>query len=400
MAGELDGAPDGGNMGGGLAEGGYGQMDGNDNSSGFGDGSFNVQDISGFLEASSTDPEFAGVNAPAPYNDQQDLTGLETSGFFDSPLGRLVSTLGKVAISTNPIGRIGVMAYDAYNGIKSGKPGAALGGLAGMLGAGPLASAGISLGANALTGNNVSTQAAGLTGSQLGGTLGGQFGPMGGLAGSIAGGMIGSGMSTGAMGPGTTSTETSGIGEGMDLNRLGAELGSLYVNNRSSNQLGQMSQGSSMANLSDLYGPNSPYAGQLRQEMERRDAAAGRRSQYGPREVELQAKLADQYGRHAPSFSAANLQRDTFNAGLQQRQQMLKAQQLGTLYSLFRGVEGDKYIKGLFSTNRQQSPQEQYGPPQYEQPMDFSPQYPPQYEQPLDFSQQYPSYEQPYDLNP
>ena len=57
-------------------------------------------------------------------------------------------------------------------------------------------------------------------------------------------------------------------------------------------------QGQQANNLSDslmgLFGPNNAYATELRKQLERKDAAAGRRSQYGPREVELQARLAEQ----------------------------------------------------------------------------------------------------------
>jgi hypothetical protein len=55
--------------------------------------------------------------------------------------------------------------------------------------------------------------------------------------------------------------------------------------------------------LRGLYGQNSPYAKALREQLNRRDAAAGRRSQYGPREVELQAKLAQMAGGLAPTMS-------------------------------------------------------------------------------------------------
>jgi len=51
-------------------------------------------------------------------------------------------------------------------------------------------------------------------------------------------------------------------------------------------------QQNQIQNLMDLYSPNSAYAQTMRQTLDRRDAAAGRRSQYGPREVELMAKLA------------------------------------------------------------------------------------------------------------
>lgn len=54
--------------------------------------------------------------------------------------------------------------------------------------------------------------------------------------------------------------------------------------------------------LQGMYGQGSPYAQALRQQLDRRDAAAGRRSQYGPREVELQANLAQQAGRLAPTL--------------------------------------------------------------------------------------------------
>lgn len=71
----------------------------------------------------------------------------------------------------------------------------------------------------------------------------------------------------------------------------------------------------------NLFGPDSPYAQQLRQNLERRDAADGRRSQYGPREVELQAKLAEmnagQASRNAPALNTLYQQRQgaTITAG-------------------------------------------------------------------------------------
>lgn len=56
------------------------------------------------------------------------------------------------------------------------------------------------------------------------------------------------------------------------------------------------------ANLAGLSDPNSPYMQQARMAIERKDAAAGRRSQWGEREVQLQAELADRMGRYAPSI--------------------------------------------------------------------------------------------------
>lgn len=47
-------------------------------------------------------------------------------------------------------------------------------------------------------------------------------------------------------------------------------------------------------NLNDMFGPTGDYANELRRQMERKDAAAGRRSQYGTRETELMTNLAKQ----------------------------------------------------------------------------------------------------------
>lgn len=52
--------------------------------------------------------------------------------------------------------------------------------------------------------------------------------------------------------------------------------------------------------LQNLFTPNSPYAQMARQRMERQDAASGRRSQYGNRETQLAALLADKQASTMP----------------------------------------------------------------------------------------------------
>lgn len=84
---------------------------------------------------------------------------------------------------------------------------------------------------------------------------------------------------------------------GQDLLGGLQSLYGMYTNNKSYGQL--------QHNLSSMYGQNSPYAEELRKQLLRRDAASGRRSQYGPREVELQAKLAQQYSQNAPNLMNA-----------------------------------------------------------------------------------------------
>ena len=114
-------------------------------------------------------------------------------------------------------------------------------------------------------------------------------------------------------------------GNTVGANRDGFDFGSLtsllpgLAGIYSSNQAQNNAQGvtnqanvsqnlaNSQANtLANMYGPNSPYAAQLREQLGRKDAAAGRNSQYGPREVELQARLADAATRNAPNVMAAN----------------------------------------------------------------------------------------------
>jgi hypothetical protein len=91
-----------------------------------------------------------------------------------------------------------------------------------------------------------------------------------------------------------------GGGWGDSLAGLGG-LASLYASQRNAGN---------MANsLGGMFGPNSPYAQQLEQSLSRRDAAHGRRSQYGPRSVELQAKLAGMANQIAPNvMNAQNMQ--------------------------------------------------------------------------------------------
>jgi hypothetical protein len=79
--------------------------------------------------------------------------------------------------------------------------------------------------------------------------------------------------------------------------------------------------GNLAGNLMSMYGDDSAYAKQLRKELQRRDAASGRRSQYGPRSVELQARLAELNSRNAETlaniYQQQGINRDNmFKSGL------------------------------------------------------------------------------------
>lgn len=74
------------------------------------------------------------------------------------------------------------------------------------------------------------------------------------------------------------------------------------------------------ASLNALSDPNSAYMQQARQAIERKDAAAGRNSQWGDREVQLAGTLADYVGKYSPgiqnSITGARNQINQNNQGL------------------------------------------------------------------------------------
>lgn len=92
--------------------------------------------------------------------------------------------------------------------------------------------------------------------------------------------------------------------QGQRMGGLEALVGAgatLYARNRADRSLGQQAR-----QLQDLFSPNSAYAQQMQQKLARQDAAAGRRSQGGTREVELQARLAELNSRNAPQLAQLN----------------------------------------------------------------------------------------------
>lgn len=104
------------------------------------------------------------------------------------------------------------------------------------------------------------------------------------------------------------------LGQGPRMSPLAAGAGALatlYTAHRADKDLKQQ-----QGQLNSLFGQNSAYSKQLRQELSRKDAAAGRRSQYGPREVELQAKLAQMNGQLAPQRFALAGARDQNRLGM------------------------------------------------------------------------------------
>lgn len=89
---------------------------------------------------------------------------------------------------------------------------------------------------------------------------------------------------------------SNGLGNYGDL--AGSLFGIVNANRQRKRLQGQQDS------LQNLFNPNSPYAQMARQRMERQDAAAGRRSQYGNRETQLAALLADKQASTMPQQNA------------------------------------------------------------------------------------------------
>lgn len=290
-----------GNMG--AGPGGYSGTDswGGPTGTGFGDGSFGGASVYGDLGDmfSGLDGnmgmgpngfdglDFAEATMPSDFSEEQGLWGKLAKGyttFMGSPLGKGLSLAATIA---NP----------------------ALGPIQGMLG---------------LVANGAQGKGAQGMGNALGSTVQGMFGPVG-QAANVAG--IGLGPAMGqAFGQSAAANGNQSFGESpfgvngsggfsgqtpygtINLGGIRAPggswmdtvigLGSLYGQYRNNKNM----QGQASA-LSGMFSPNSAYAKQLEQKLSRRDAAAGRRSQYGPREVELQAALAGQAGNIAPALN-------------------------------------------------------------------------------------------------
>lgn len=120
----------------------------------------------------------------------------------------------------------------------------------------------------------------------------------------------------------TTANQIGNLSNQIGVNRQQAQ--DMY-----NNALGQYGQSNSQlqgdignltTQLRGLSDPNSPYMQNARQAIERKDAAAGRRSQWGEREVQLAGTLADYVGKYGSSMqnsiTAAQNQINQNNQGL------------------------------------------------------------------------------------
>jgi len=383
------------------------------------------------------------------------LTGEDdpNPGFWGSDLGRMLRKAGLFALQVHPATRGAMALYGALNGLTDGKVGQTLGGIVGQATNKPLLGNALGIGLDAASGKPVGQRTGSMLGSIFGGVAGGPMGAMlGREAGSYIGQGYDEGKTT-PSGP-TPSQRAGSEGRGYDSSMASPEvqqaldaaskasdkdknnktvdsiiagLGGLYgitrVRDAEKRGLADLQRQQSeleamlaaqaskapqvamphapamrspdMAGVSRkldaMFGTKSESAQTLRSQLERADAAAGRRSQYGPREVELLARLAQLRAQTEPNYmnaevgaaNAANqhaysvyaAQMQGANAQAQMRQQELqramaarqgmmgnqasinqarlaaeqrRMQQLTTLYGMGRESGLFNYIGGMF----------------------------------------------------
>lgn len=324
----------GGTDGLGLSGSGFGVGTGDGFGYGFGDSSnmgFGSMGFGGDVGLSSMFADTAPMNVQTPESEFVDVM---------TPEERARRMMAQQA--TGLVGKVASAALGPMAGIASNLAGSALGTQTGEQAA-----------ANNMQG------IAGMAGMALGG-------PLGGLVGGLLGRM---GTAGGVTGPAQASSDNQG-NQRSALGEIAGTLGSLYMNSRGARDAERAQSGITQGvnqQLQDMFGPNSAYAQQLRQQLARQDAASGRRSQYGPREVELQARLAALQAQAAPGLmnAATNQQQAALqaaNARRQRQAQMLNVLDRGAsrfglydraaagLGGLFGGGGGTNYSLGNSSS--------------------------------------------------
>lgn len=242
---------------------------------------------------------------------------------------------------------------------------AAFGGIAGagMLGAGML-------GSGALGG-------VGAAGGDLGmaGWMGAGAGEMGleagaaGLASSGAGGASpwGSFLKTLTSPVGNMATKAGGS----LLSQLIAGGGNAYMGNKQAGQYNDV-----ISQINQLFAPDSPYAKQMQQTLARKDAAAGRNSQYGDRSVQLAAALtqAKSNALTSPGYGNLMAQRGTnqnipingllaiLGGGAGQDLITKAGSGIGNYFQSMMGSEGEKYSPWQPNTGFDNSWMQSYAP--------------------------------------
>lgn len=273
--------------------------------------------------------------------------------FEENPFGRALKGLGKMALNATPAGRALNLGLGAMNFAKS-----------------PSVGKGIGLASQAIGGLPGATLNAAYQGSQ------GNWGPAAGtLAANVVGRATGSGELANMAGQFASNATKAGMGDrqgaspnqgfggpegngmqgdGFDIAPVAQGLMSLYgmsQANRGIKDAGKMNSAvqDQISQLSSMFSPNSVYANHMREVLARKDAAAGRNSQYGPREAQLMALLAEKQAQAAGTIGSLANQGQANRFAAQDRRNQLLGQggallmNLGRqsgLFDMFRGNRG------------------------------------------------------------
>lgn len=330
-----------------------------------GEGGHIGMDPSGNNAVNPMDP-FNASDWPDFSTDDYDLAsmysyGSPSTGVFGNPAAPNTTPFNQTMdtindfFTRNPFGRI---AGTVMNFTPAGRAINTVRGVATMLGRGDMLGAGATA-LGAFGGTPGAAINAGYQASK------GNFAPIGGMVGGITGGPTGSligsqagRVASGRGGPSVPGTVgTSEGGAGFNLEGLATGLGSMWAASQadkglSSAQAGNEALQAQLQSLATMYGPNSPYAAQLRQTLERKDAAAGRRSQYGPREVQLMAALADKQAGVSDSMARLAQTGQANQIALNNQRNQTRGQQLALLTNLGR----QSGLFNMFSGNSAATP--------------------------------------------
>lgn len=266
-----------------------------------------------YSQGSSSSGVYGNPAAPntTPFNSSMSAI----NDFFQrNPFGRIAGTV----MNFTPVGRA----------LNTGRAVATMLGQGNMMGAGATALGAFGGAPGAMI--NAGYQASQGNFAPAGGFAGGRLaGPLGAMAGAQAGRAV-----SGRGGPNVPGT-------GFNLEGAAQGLGSLWAASQADKGLSGAQSGNEalqaqLTSLGSMYGPNSPYAAQLRQTLERKDAAAGRRSQYGPREVQLMAALADKQAGVSDSMARLAQTGQANQIALNNQRNQTRGQQLALLTNLGR----------------------------------------------------------------
>lgn len=246
----------------------------------------NMPDIFGDLEQNKLYNQQQDQAFADKYKDQQIIKRQIGEALYEYGL------LGKDGTITNNW----THQFSKDNWLDKNMPAITMAALAGMTGAGlfgqggALAGAGEGIGAGSLATNPALIESA-IGTAGYGASSAGAGGA--GLLGSLFNGglpQLSTGNSVADKLLGNVAKSFLGGGSG-GISNLG-NLSSLFSNYKQYSNTGKL-----MDEIKGIYSPDGPYAKRLEQELGRRDAAAGRNSQYGPRLEELMGRLGDSQAR-------------------------------------------------------------------------------------------------------